>query len=90
MFEQSGHQSKEYDHSYASNKAKTEVLGNREDKKDYGNNDCHGNDFSIRNRDAQIQQINREYNAKIHEVKHQRALISYEKNQQIRNLQQEK
>jgi hypothetical protein len=54
--------------------------------------DEHRNDgyYSIRERDAQIQRINREYNLRIESVKHDRYLRKAERKRQIRILENER
>jgi hypothetical protein len=65
------------------------ILGqpNRNIYDDHRNNNGY---YSIRERDAQIERINREYNWRIESVKHDRYLRKAERKRQIRILENER
>jgi hypothetical protein len=64
---------------------------NRNDNNRYGNNRYGSNgNMSERERDYQIQRINREYDARIWEVKRDRYLRNGERNRQIRFLEKQR
>jgi len=72
------------------NESRDVVLGQPNSRNVYGNDRGYNNGFSIRERDAQIQRINREYNRRIEAVKYDRYLRKAEKKRQVRFLENER
>jgi hypothetical protein len=74
------------------------ILGDRNDRNDrvdrndgtYENNSRYSYSFSARDRDKQIDRINREYDKRIRQVERDRYIRSYEKSAQIRRLEDQK
>jgi uncharacterized protein YxeA len=64
----------------------------RNDRNDrvYGNNSRYTYSFSARERDRQIERIDRDYDKRIRQVERDRYLRSYEKTSQIRRLEDQK
>jgi len=74
------------------------ILGDRNDRNDrndrydgrYENNSRYTYSFSAKERDKQIDRIDREYDKRIRQVEKNRSLRSYEKTSQIRRLEDQK
>jgi hypothetical protein len=67
------------------------ILGQPNSRNVYDNDRGYNNrSFTIRERDAQIQRINREYNRRIESVKHDRYLRKAERKRQVRFLENER
>jgi hypothetical protein len=77
-----------YDHR---DESRDIVLGQPNNRNVYGNDRGYNNgNYSIRERDAQIQRITREYSRRIEAVKYDRYLRKAEKKRQIRFLENER
>lgn len=68
------------------------ILGDRNDRNDrtYESNSRYNNSFSSKERDKQIDRINREYDKRIRQVEKDRYIRSYEKSAQIRRLEDQR
>lgn len=71
------------------------ILGGQHDRYDrhdrsYGNNSRYTYSFSARERDRELDKIDREYDRRIRQVQRDRYLRSYERSSQIRRLQEQK
>ena len=71
------------------------ILGDRNDRNDrydgrYENNSRYTYSFSAKERDRQIDRIDREYDKRIRQVERDRYIRSYEKSSQIRRLEEQK
>jgi len=66
------------------------VLGQPNNRNVYGNDRSNNGYYSTRERDVQIQRINREYDRRIDAVKYDRYLRKAEKKRQIRFLENER
>ena len=71
------------------NDSRDVILGDRNDRV-YDNNSRYGNNtysFGARERDQQIDRINRDYDRRIRQVEKDRWMRSYEKRQQVQRLE---
>ena len=80
----------QYSHSYPDgrNNDRAVILGQRNDRP-YGNSN-YGYSFSERERDQQIDRINREYDKRIRQVQRDRWMRTNEKQYQIRRLEEQR
>jgi len=85
VFAQSGHQKYDRESAYEADPARTTVPGRT--NKDTRFKD---NTYRLREKEEQIGQINREFDAKVNAVMYNRRLRSFEKNKQIRRLEKER
>jgi hypothetical protein len=79
---------------YPSQQGRDVILGGGNNGNVYGNNGSrypsYPNTYPSGSREAQIDQINREYDARIYSIRYNRRLSSYEKDRMIRQLEQER
>lgn len=81
----------QYAHGYPDdrNRDRDVILGQRNESV-YGNNSRYAYSFSERDRDKQIDRINKDYDKRIRKIEKERRMSSYDKNYQIRRLEDQR